>query len=68
MARGMGGNSPAMVTKHLKGIQFPCDRDELVKHAKKQGADGDVLALIRSMPEGQYANMADVMKGYGKRR
>lgn len=65
MARGMGGQSPSNVSHHLQGIDFPAGRDDLVKQAQDNGADADVLEVIRQMPDERYENMADVMKGYG---
>ncbi|QIB50320.1 DUF2795 domain-containing protein [Pseudomonas sp. OIL-1] len=57
MTRGLGGDSPANVSTYLKGIDFPASRDQ------QNGAERDVLD---QMPEQQYDNMADVMKGYGE--
>ena len=66
MSSGLDGRSPTDVTHHLKGIDFPAGKQDLLKHAKGQGADGGVLDLIDKMPDGKYENMADVMKGVGK--
>jgi hypothetical protein len=66
MARGMGGHSPANITHHLKGIDFPADKSDLAKHAKQQGADQEILEVLNKMPDGKYETMADVMKGIGK--
>ena len=61
-----GGHSPANVTKHLKGIDFPAKKDDLVKHAQHLKADQDVLGELRNMEDREYGSMADVMKGFGK--
>ena len=66
MTRGMGGHSPANITHHLKGIDFPAGRDDLVKHAQKNDADEEILEVIRKMPDQEYGSMADVMKGVGE--
>ncbi len=66
MARGMGGQSPSNVTHHLKGIDFPAKKTDLVQHAKKNGAESEVLDAIEAMPDQDYENMADVMKAYGQ--
>ncbi|MEC9483288.1 MAG: DUF2795 domain-containing protein [Halomonas sp.] len=66
MTRGVGGHSPANVTHHLKGIDFPASKGDLEKHAKQNGADEDVLEVIRNMPDEEYGSMADVMKGVGE--
>ncbi|EWY41763.1 hypothetical protein N825_24890 [Skermanella stibiiresistens SB22] len=66
MSDGLQGHSPTDVTKHLKGIDFPAGKPDILKHAKQQGADQGVIELIDKMPDGQYETMADVMKGVGK--
>jgi len=68
MTRGVGGQSPANITHHLKGIDFPARKQDLEKHAKQNGAADDVLEVIRGMPDDEFGNMADVMKAYGKER
>lgn len=65
MTRGVGGDSPANVSSYLKNIDFPANQDQLIEHAQGNGADSEVLEIIRNMPEQEYRNMADVMKAYG---
>ena len=66
MTQGAGGRSPTNVSTYLKGIDFPANRDQLIRHAEQNGAEQDVLDVLKQMPEQQYDNMADVMKGYGE--
>lgn len=61
-----GGRSPANITKHLKGISFPVGQADLIKHARKQKAEPEVLELLETLPDREYENMADVMKGMGE--
>ncbi len=68
MTRGVGGESPANVATYLKGIDYPAKKDDLAQHAKKNGAESEVIEVINRMPEQEYGNMADVMKGYGDTR
>ena len=65
MTRGIGGHSPANVSHHLEGIDFPASKQDLIRQARDNGAGDDVLEVIEAMPQGQYASMADVMVGYG---
>lgn len=65
MARGAGGKSPANVAQYLSGIDFPCQKEDLIEHAEQNGAEDEVLEVLNNMPEDEYNNMADVMKGYG---
>lgn len=66
MTRGLGGHSPANVAHYLHGVDFPADKRGLLNKAKENGAEPDVLEMIENMPEADYENMADVMKGYGE--
>ncbi|MCG6539104.1 DUF2795 domain-containing protein [Pseudomonas sp. KSR10] len=68
MTRGVGGESPANVSTYLKGIDYPAKKQDLVEHAKNNGAEPEVIDVINRMPEQEYGNMADVMKGYGDTR
>lgn len=62
---GAGGKSVANITHHLKGIDFPAKKQDILKHAKQNGADKTVLDALGQMPDQEYGSMADVMKGYG---
>lgn len=66
MATRGTGHSPANVTKNLKGIDFPAEKQDLIKHAQHLKAEKVVLDEIKKMEERQYSSMADVMKSYGK--
>ncbi|WP_407297527.1 DUF2795 domain-containing protein [Stutzerimonas zhaodongensis] len=68
MTRGVGGESPANVTTYLKGIDYPAQKEDLLQHAQKNGAEPEVLDVLKGMPDQEYNNMADVMKGYGEAR
>ncbi|MEN2505607.1 DUF2795 domain-containing protein [Stutzerimonas stutzeri] len=59
--------NPANVATYLKGIDYPAKKDDLVQYAKKNDAESEVIDENR-MPEQEYGNMADVMKGYGDTR
>jgi len=52
----------------LKGIDFPADKDDLLKHAQHQKAEAVVLDEIKKMDDREYSSMADVMKAFGHER
>jgi len=60
------GHSPANVTKNLKGIDFPADKKDLLKHAQQLKAEQVVIDEIQKMEDREYGSMADVMKAFGK--
>ncbi len=53
------------MSHHLKGVAFPAHKRDLVRQARDNGADNDVLEVIEAMPEAEFESMADVMKAYG---
>lgn len=48
----------AKVSKSLKGIHFPVDREKCIDYAKKNMAPEDVLNALERIPEGKYESMA----------
>ncbi|CAA7613874.1 DUF2795 domain-containing protein [Magnetospirillum sp. UT-4] len=65
---GGSQGSAANVTHALKGIDFPCSKQDIIKHAQQNNADKTVLDELNNLPDEQYASMADVMKGFGQSR
>ena len=47
--------NPANVATYLKGIDYPAKKDDLVQHAKKNGAESEVIDVINRMPEQERA-------------
>ncbi|MDA8166118.1 MAG: DUF2795 domain-containing protein [Desulfobacteraceae bacterium] len=64
MARGVGGHGPANVMKHMKGIDFPARKKDLIAHAKKApGPDtNDVIEVLNRIEDKEYHSPAEVMK------
>ena len=59
-----GGASPANVSKHLKGIDFPAKKQDLLKKAKQLKAEQVVIDVIQKMEDREYGSMADVIKSF----
>jgi Protein of unknown function (DUF2795) len=55
------------IARALVSMVFPCQKDELIRHAEVHQADAAVLAVLESMPEGTYASMADVLQRFEPR-
>jgi hypothetical protein len=59
-------SNPAFQLEHemasaLKGIDFPADREEIVRQAKANGASSEVLKAFDRLRDGDYDNVAQVM-------
>jgi hypothetical protein len=63
----MTKTNPVEIQKHLKGVDYPAGRDILIKHAKKLGADREILSLLERLPaDEEYSNPADLNKALGE--
>lgn len=66
------GASAAAITKLLRGIEFPTSRKALVAHAREHESrleePEEAIAVLRKLPAGRFATMADVMKALGEIR
>ncbi|GAB4367196.1 MAG: hypothetical protein Kow00121_05250 [Elainellaceae cyanobacterium] len=58
--------NPIQLQKHLKGMDYPASKQEILDHAKKQGADRDACATLERLPDEQYETPADVSKAVGQ--
>jgi hypothetical protein len=66
MARGVGGESPANVMKHLGGIDFPADKQTILEQAKRgDGPDTqEVVEFLEKIPDREYGGPQEILKEY----
>lgn len=58
-----GDVSAAEVEKYIKGIDFPCDKDDLLQHARDNDAPDEVLDLMEQFPDQEFKSPIDVSRG-----
>lgn len=59
--------NPVELQKHLKGVDYPADKQVLIKCAQQQGANTEVISLLEKLPENkEYDNPANLNKAIGK--
>ncbi|MCM0590784.1 MAG: DUF2795 domain-containing protein [Gloeotrichia echinulata IR180] len=60
--------NPVEVQRNLKGVDYPADKQKLIKHARKQGADQAVISLLEQLPDDgeEYDNPADLNRSLGE--
>lgn len=59
--------SPDDMHRYLHGLDFPADRDRLIRKARESGASPEVLKMLATMPAQDYGSMAEVMRRYAER-
>jgi hypothetical protein len=61
----MASVNPVQVEKYLKGVDYPANKNDLVKHAQQQGADQQVLETLKQLPDRTFEGPAGVSKAIG---
>lgn len=57
--------SPIDLARHLRGIDFPVQKEDLIQHARDNNADEAVLREMEAMPEQEFRSMKDVTRAMG---
>ncbi len=58
--------NPIQVQKFLKGVDYPCSKQELISKAQQEGADQNVLQTLQAMPMERFNSPNDVAEAIGK--
>jgi hypothetical protein len=58
--------STAEITKCLRGMDFPAEKEDIIDYARDNGADEEVLAWMEDMPEEEFASISEVMSAFGE--
>jgi hypothetical protein len=66
--------SPALVQRHLHGVDYPASRDDLVSHARRDCEVGNypqsecdrVVQVLSQLPDREYQRPVDVSKAFGE--
>jgi hypothetical protein len=57
--------NPIQLQKHLKGVDYPASKEQLIQHAQKQGADENAIAALQQIPDQEYEAPTDVSQAVG---
>ncbi|MEB3359666.1 MAG: DUF2795 domain-containing protein [Synechococcales bacterium] len=57
--------NPIQVQKFLKGIDYPASKQDVVDHAKQNGADENVCSTLERLPDQDFETPAEVSKAIG---
>ncbi|HEX3643904.1 MAG TPA: DUF2795 domain-containing protein [Ktedonobacteraceae bacterium] len=58
--------NPAEVERCLKGVNYPAKKEELIKHAQQQGANQDVIEVLKEMRDQNFNSPVEVNKAVGE--
>jgi hypothetical protein len=60
--------SMADVQHSLGGIDFPKNKNEIVKYAQEHGASSEIISDLQQLPDRTYNNAADVAQEFSGKR
>jgi hypothetical protein len=58
--------NPIQLQKHLKGVDYPASKEQLIQHAQKQGADENAISVLQQIPDQEYETPTDVSEAVGE--
>ena len=54
--------NPIDVEQFLKGLNFPAQKDEIVKYANNHHASDSIINAIKTIPDREYRSAADAAR------
>jgi hypothetical protein len=58
--------NPIEVQKALKGVNYPAKKDDIVRNAKEQGADDEIVRALENLSADEFESPTDINEAIGK--
>ena len=55
-------SNPIQIQKYLKGLDYPVNKSDVIKQAKKNGAEREVIDILNTLEDQEYSSSVDVSK------
>ena len=62
----MAEMNPIEVQKHLKGMNYPASKEDVVERARENGADDGLIQALESIGWNEFHGPDDVMEALGQ--
>jgi hypothetical protein len=62
MAYGQAENPALSIPTHLDAVDYPVWREQLVRAAEDNGADVDIINVLKFLPRSRYESKEEVMR------
>ena len=66
MARGIGENPALSPAEHLRQIEYPATREEIVETAADNEAPMDVINFLKCLPKEKYDSYEEALRDFGE--
>ena len=53
------------VQRFLQGLKWPATKEEVMAHAREQGADDGVLCTLDGLPDGEFTSGNEISQSLG---
>ena len=57
--------NPVQLQKHLKGVDYPASKQQLIDRAKQQGADEQAISALEQLPDQEFDTPTEVSQAVG---
>jgi hypothetical protein len=54
--------NPIELQKHLKGLDYPAKKEDVVKTARDHGADDELAGILSKLPDRRFETPAEISK------
>ncbi|MDP3795514.1 MAG: DUF2795 domain-containing protein [bacterium] len=58
--------NPVQIQRFLEGLDYPATKDEIIEHARAEGADDNVIATLEQIPDREYEGPSGVSRELGQ--
>ena len=63
----MTATNPVNVKKYLKGMDYPVNKDDLIKYVQEQGAEDDIIEFLEQLSDNEdYNSPKEVNQALGE--
>lgn len=52
--------NPVQLQKHLKGVDYPARKEDLINHVRQKGADEPAISALEQLPDREFKNPIEV--------
>ena len=66
MARGIGENPARSPAEHVRQVEYPASRDDIVQTAADNEAPVEVINFLKSLPKERYESYEAVLRDFAE--
>ena len=52
--------NPVQLQKHLKGVNYPAKKQDLIDHVRQKGVEEEAISALEKLPDREFKNPIEV--------